>query len=257
MATKQEIDKLKDQVAMSCRIIGMRGVTRGSFGHVSARIPGTDHVLIKAKGPDQEALEFAEAKDVITIDVNGNLVEAPDGLQAPNETIMHLAIYRSRPEVGSVIHSHPDWVVALTACDLPLMPIYGGYDPPGMRMAADGIPVHPSSATIVNDRLGEEFMQSMGENDVCLLRGHGMTTAGRTVEACTSRTLTVYELARMNYLAYAVGEPKPVPDADLEEYASRQREGRDRRRDGASTTGESSFWKYNRKLLARYLGTSS
>ena len=50
MPTQQEINELKDQVATSCRIIGNRGLTRGSFGHVSARIPGTDRVLIKAKG---------------------------------------------------------------------------------------------------------------------------------------------------------------------------------------------------------------
>ena len=252
--TKATINELKEQVAMSSRIIGVRGVTRGSFGHVSARIPGTDHVLIKAKGPDQEALEFAEPKDVITIDIEGGVIEAPEGLQPPNETAMHLAVYRARPEVMSVIHSHPDWVVALTACGLPVIPIFGAYDPPGMRMAADEIPIYPRAVTIVNDELGEDFMRTMGDKDVCFLRGHGMTTAGRSVEDCTSRTLTAYELARMNYLAYAVGDPKPIDDADLEEYARRQSEGGGRRRRGPGTSGESSFWRYNRKLLARYLG---
>jgi hypothetical protein len=53
------IKELREKVAISCRIIGNRGVTRGSFGHVSARIPGTKKILIKAKGPAEEALEFA------------------------------------------------------------------------------------------------------------------------------------------------------------------------------------------------------
>ena len=225
--TRPNIDELKEQVAFSSRIIGFRGVTRGYFGHVSARIPGTDRVLIKAKGPDQEALEFAEPKDVITIDIEGGVVEAPEGLQPPNETAMHLAVYRARPEVMSVIHSHPDWVVALTACGLPVIPIFGAYDPPGMRMAASQIPIYPRAVTIID---------------------------GRSVEDCTSRTLTAYELARMNYLAYAVGDPEPIDDADIEEYARRQSEGGGRRRRGPGTTGESSFWRYNRKLLARYLG---
>ncbi len=239
---------------MSSRIIGVRGVTLGSFWHVSARIPGTDQVLIKAKGPDQEALEFAEPKDVITIDIEGGVIEAPAGLQPPNETAMHLAVYRARPEVMSVIHSHPDWVVALTACDLPVIPIFGAYDPPGMRMAASQIPIYPRAVTIIDDELGEDFMRTMGEADVCFLRGHGMTTAGRSVEDCTSRTLTAYELARMNYLAYAVGDPRPIDDADIDEYARRQGDGRSRRPRGQSSTGESAFWRYNRKLLARYLG---
>jgi ribulose-5-phosphate 4-epimerase/fuculose-1-phosphate aldolase len=254
MSMDKGVDELKEQVAMSCRIIGMRGVTRGSFGHVSARIPGTDRILIKAKGPDQEALEFAEPKDIITLNLDGSTAEAPEGLEAPNESAMHLAVYRARPDVMSVIHSHPDWVVLLTAVDAPLLPIYGGYDPPGMRMADDGIPIYESAATIVDDELGREFQQVMGDNNACLLRGHGMTTAGRSVEDCTSRTLTVYELARMNYMAYAIGEPKSIPDADLAEYARRQSSGRGPNRNRASTTGQSSFWKYNKKLLARYLG---
>ena len=251
MTSKQDREKLREQVATSCRIIGMRGVTRGSFGHVSARVPDTDLVLIKAKGPEEEALEFAEPKDIITINLAGEVLEAPDGLTAPNETAMHLAVFRARPEVGSVIHSHPDWVVVLTACDLPLVPMYGGYDPPGMRMAADGIPIYPNSATIVDDTLGSAFQNVMGAKDACLLRGHGLTTAGRGVEDCTSRTLTIYELARLNYLAYAIGRPHPIPDQDLAEYERRRRENP--RGDRRSRTGESPFWRYNKKLLARQL----
>lgn len=240
MATQQEINDLREKVALSCRIIGARGVTRGSFGHVSARIPGTDRILIKSKGPDEEALEFATVRDIITIDIEGAVLEAPQGLDAPNETAMHLAVYRARSEVMSVIHSHPDWVVALTACEKPLLPIYGAYDPQGMRLCADGIPLYPRSVTIVNDELGQDFMRVMGEKNACLLRGHGMTTAGRSVEECTGRSLTVYELARMNYLAYAVGQPRPVPEADITRGERRPASGaasRGRARRGGPLSG--------------------
>src|SRR4051794_29580329 len=119
--TQQEAD-LKKMVARSCRILGHQGVTRGSFGHVSVRVPGTNRILIKAKGPDEEALEFAAERDVIAIDIDGNVLDAPQGLTAPNETAMHLAVLRRRPEVNCVIHSHPDWVVVLTAANKPLVP---------------------------------------------------------------------------------------------------------------------------------------
>src|SRR2546425_5529848 len=103
MTKTENVKELRKRVALSCRIIGNRGVTKGSFGHVSARIPGTDRILIKSKGPDEEALEFATTRDVITIDIEGAVLEAPNGLEAPNETAMHLAVYRARPEVMSVI----------------------------------------------------------------------------------------------------------------------------------------------------------
>ena len=75
--------------------------------------PGRENrFLIKSKGPQETALEFATTRDIIVIDENADVIEAPDGLQSPNETAMHLAVYRKRPEVNSVIHAHPDWVVS-------------------------------------------------------------------------------------------------------------------------------------------------
>lgn len=241
--------QLREQVATSCRIIGSRGVTKGSFGHVSARVPGTDRILIKAKGPDEEALEFATERDVIVINLAGEVLEAPEGLTAPNETAMHLAVFRARPEVMSVIHSHPDWVVVLTACEKPLVPIYAAYDgSQALRLLTQGVPVYPRSVTIVNDELGAHFMEYMADKKACLLRGHGMTTAGESVEEATSISLNVFELARLNYLAYAIGEPQPIPEQDRTEYLGRSHGGRGRER-GPSSTGESSFWRYQKKLL--------
>ena len=223
--TKAQIQKLREKVALSCRMLGMRRVTKGASGHVSARIPGTDRILIKSKGPDEAAFEFATKKDVITIDLSGNVLEASKGLEAPHETDMHLAVYKSRPEVMSVIHSHPDWVVALTACEKPLLPIYAAYSPSSMRLAVEGIPIYPRSVTIVNEELGKDFMSVMGSKNACLLLGHGMTTAGKSVEEATQISLNVFELARMNYLAYSIGDPKPVPEKDLLEYQQRWEQG--------------------------------
>ena len=124
MTKAQSIKELRKKVAFSCRILGFRGVTQGSFGHVSVRIPGTDRILIKSKGPDEAALQFATEKDIITIDINGKVIEAAKGLDAPHETDMHLAVFKEREDVQSVIHTHPDWVVALTASEKPLLPIF-------------------------------------------------------------------------------------------------------------------------------------
>jgi ribulose-5-phosphate 4-epimerase/fuculose-1-phosphate aldolase len=251
MSELQTIKELREKVALSCRMIGNRGVTRGSFGHVSARIPGTDKILIKAKGPDEEALEFAAERDIILIDIQGNTLEAPPGLEAPQETDMHLAVFRARPEVMSVIHSHPDWVVALTACEKPLLPIYAAYNPPGMRLVLEGIPIYPRSVTVVNEELGKDFMRYMGDKKVCFLRGHGMTTAGQSVEEATSISLNAFELARLNYMAYSIGNPKPVPEEDLREYQSRWQKGTRRGDRQESSTGEPSDWRYNKKLLEK------
>lgn len=251
MTKGQVVGELRKKVALSCRILGNQGVTRGAFGHVSARIPGTDRILIKSKGPNEAALEFATEKDIITIDLQGKVLEGSKGLDSPNETEMHLAVYKARPEVMSVIHTHPDWVVLLTACGKPLLPIYGAYNPPSMRLLLEGIPLYPRSVTIINDELGRDFMQVMGDKKVCLLLGHGMTTAGKSVEETTLISLNVFELARMNYLAYAIGDPRAIPEADIQEYQRRWREGLRKRLEGPSSTGEHPDWRYNVELLKR------
>ena len=242
------IQQLTRQVMFSCRMMGDRGVTRGAFGHVSARIPGTDRILIKSKGPNEEALEFTTEKDIILIDIKGNVLKAAKGKDAPQETPMHLAVYRARPEVMSVIHAHPDWVVALTASEKPLLPIYAAYNPPGLKLLLQGIPVYGRSVTIINDELGEDFIKVMGDKNACLLLGHGMTTAGNSVEDVTLTTLNVFELARLNYMAYAIGTPKPIPQIDIEEYSTRWR---NRVRKADTSTGEHPDWRYFKKLLGR------
>jgi ribulose-5-phosphate 4-epimerase/fuculose-1-phosphate aldolase len=242
--------QLRHDVAVSCRILGHRGVTRGAFGHVSARVPGTDRILIKGRGPGEAALEFTRPRDVITLDLHGRVLEGADGIDSPNETAMHLAVYRARPEVGSVIHTHPDWVVVLTACRKPLLPLFGAYNPPAMRLAVEGLPVYPRSVTIVDDQLGAEFMAVMGDRPACLLHGHGLTTAGPTVQAATATSLAVLELARLNVLAYGIGQPEPVPAEDIAEYRARWRE-EEQRGAGRRPSRSPAAWRYELRLLER------
>jgi len=60
---------------------------------------------VRAIPPNEAALEFTTEKDIITIDLTGKVLEASRGLEAPQETAMHLAVYKARPEVMSVIHT--------------------------------------------------------------------------------------------------------------------------------------------------------
>lgn len=227
-------------------------MTGGTLGHVSARVPGTDRILIKSRGPAVEGMEFATAKDIIVINGEGELLEgAPEGLQQPAETAMHLVLYRKRPEVMSVIHSHPDWVVVLTSAGKPLVPMLNGYDGgSSTRMLMEGCPIYPRSLTITNDELAEDFYNTMQQHRFCLLFGHGMTTAGGSVEEATQTSLTVYEIARLNYLTYAIGTPRAVSEEDTREYGERRQAaggGQDRFRPAPGR--ESAFWTYEKKRL--------
>ena len=149
---------------LACRMIGTRGVSKGSFGHVSARIPGTDVCSSSLRGPTKRRSNLPPSATSSPSICRARCCEAPDGLNAPAETAMHTAIYRARPEVMSVIHSHPLWVVVLTACDKPLVGLYGAYDGANaLRLLEEGLPTYPGTQTIINDELAQDFLTRDGQ----------------------------------------------------------------------------------------------
>lgn len=207
--------RLSELVAQSCRVLGSLSMTHGALGHVSYRLDD-DTFLIKGKGAQEEALRFTEPKDIIRIDFEGNTVDGPEGLRAPSESFIHIAIFMAHPEAKTVIHCHPKAAVVLTACDLELVPLYG-QGRPGAMLAIEGVPTYQRSHRILSLEMGKEFVDVMGDHKVALMRGHGISVYGSGVEDASVRALALNELLTMNYEARAVGVPKPIPEGDHED----------------------------------------
>ena len=136
--------ELGERVANACRVLGALDLTPGTLGHASARIPGTDRILIRARGPAELGMRYTSADQVIEITIDGRRTAAADpaardGLAAPLEVHIHTELYRARPEIHGVVHVHPQIPVLLSICDQPLQPIYGAYDPHGLRLLLDGL----------------------------------------------------------------------------------------------------------------------
>ena len=102
-----DLSQLRELVARSCRVLGKLNLTKEPSGHVSARIPGEDGVLIKARGPEESGLRFVTARDIITVDIAGKKVAGDDGLETPQEVFIHTWLYKTRPDVQCVVHVHP------------------------------------------------------------------------------------------------------------------------------------------------------
>ena len=203
-------------VAAAARLLGRLGLTQGALGHVSSRIEGSERMWIKSKGPEEVGLRYTEEEDVIEVDFDCNAISDRGGLRPPSESFIHSWIYKLHPEVGSVIHLHPAHAVLLTICDKPIKPIYGAFGG-GARIAIDGVPTYPRSVRVLDDERGEEFAKFMSGKKVGLMRGHGVTVTGATVQDAAVRAVEFDELATMNYRAYLLGEPQSISDADIEE----------------------------------------
>jgi ribulose-5-phosphate 4-epimerase/fuculose-1-phosphate aldolase len=237
---KDGSDDLKERVAAACRVMGRLHLTREPAGHISARVPGTDHILIKARGESESGVRYTTSDDIITVDADGKALDASAGFVAPREVFIHTWMYKTRPDVNSVIHMHPSTVVAFTIVDRPLLPVYGAYDPASLSLWIKGIPNYDRSVLISNDKLGEELAGAIGDSDVIMMRGHGITTCGDTVEAAGMNAILINELAEMNYKALLIGTPRAIPDEDLAEFKERL---------GGRRAGAGAAWDTYRKMV--------
>jgi L-fuculose-phosphate aldolase len=237
-----DVSKLRERVAQACRILGKLNLTKEPSGHVSARLPGEDKVLIKARGPEESGLRFVKARDIITVDFNGKKVAGDDGLESPQEVFIHTWLYKTRPDVQCVVHVHPLTVVLFTICNKPLLPLYGAYDPSGLRLLVEGLASYPRSITVSNEKLGEEFAQAMGNKSACLMRGHGITSAGPNVEEATLTAIKLNDAAVINYQAALLGAPQAIPQEDIDVMVGKSR-GADK------SVHANSNWRYYCRLL--------
>jgi 3,4-dihydroxyphthalate decarboxylase len=210
------LGKLRLEVARACRVLAVNGLVDDILGHVSAR--ADEHrLLVRCRGPHERGVLFTTPADIRLVDLDGTL-DPGDGYQVPNELPIHTEVLRQRPDVHAVVHAHPPAVVAIGLCEIPLQPIFGAFNIPAMRLAEAGIPTYPRAVLIRRQALAADMLASMGDKDVCLLRGHGIVTAGANVAHAVLRALDVYTLARMSLdVVRAGGRLQPLPPEDLAE----------------------------------------
>ena len=246
------MNELRDLVARSCRIIGMLELSNPTQGHVSTRIPGEDKILIRARGPMEAGLYYTTPDEVITVGFDGKLIEGPAGLAVPQEVFIHTEMYRARPEINSVIHIHPSTVVLFTICDVPLLPILGSYNPSALDLIINNrISQYDRSILIRDSALGRELASAVGVTDVCMMRSHGITSVGRDVQEATINAINLYDLAKMNYQARLLGEPRPIRDDDMAVFRNmRSKEVPTPEKPGRPSDMVYSLWRFYSRRLA-------
>lgn len=223
MTQYADIEALKARLAQACRVLGRLDLTKAATGHASARLPGTDRIFIRARGPEETGVRYTEAEQIIEVDWDGRAVGASAGLKPPLEVFIHTEMYRRRADIGAVVHMHPASVVACTVTDTQLLPIYGAYDPRGAQMAIDVIPTYPRAILIDSPALGAEFAAAQGRSSACLMRGHGATTVAAQIEDAALNMILINELAQMNLLARQLGAQKPISTEDQAAISSLER----------------------------------
>ncbi len=183
------------EIVTACKVLTWFRIVEG-FGHVSARIPGTDRIVITPR----RALGLVTEGELVELDMDGRQVAGELG-RPPLEAIMHLAVYKRRPEVMGIARGHPRHVAAYACAGAP-MPISHGFGAnlgPVVRCTAEPF-------LVANPDLAEQVADAIGTDaEAVMLHSNGMLSVGQSVPHACVQALFMEETAELQLAAKAAG----------------------------------------------------
>ena len=212
-AVDETVQALRATVADLHGELTRYGLVVWTAGNVSARVPGQDLMVIKPSGISYDEIS---AETMVVTDLNGALVA---GERNPSsDTAAHAYVYRHRADVGGVVHTHSPYATAWAARGEPI--------PCVLTMLADefggDVPVGPF-ALIGDDSIGRGIVDTLAgsRSPAVLMAGHGPFTIGSDARAAVKAAVLLEEVARTVHLAYQLGRPARLQQADIDRLYER------------------------------------
>jgi L-ribulose-5-phosphate 4-epimerase len=212
MSTEAE---LRQQLADVCRVL-FRLHLVDYMGHPSVRIPGTDHVLIKPRHSMRiRAQDAIRPADMAVIDLDGNHLAGEH--PPPSELFIHTAVYRVRPDVQAVVHTHQPMATVMSIAAAPILPV--------LHVEGDlverPVPLWPHAMLVTTNELGAELASTLGDHAVALLQGHGVVSVAATPAEAALHAIHLEHLAEANWRVLAMGrQPRVIPPEELRQRAA-------------------------------------
>jgi len=193
---------LIEDLVVANRVLVRYGVLDG-MGHVSVRhnLDPNRFLLSRSRAP-----ELVTTDDILEYDLHGNAVDL-QGRAQYTERYIHAEIYKARPDVHAVVHSHAPAVIPFGVSDVPLRPIY--------QMAShmlDGIPVFEirddfgmTDMLVTSPERGRSLVKALGDSASVLMRGHGIAVTGPTIRHAVGRSIYTQINADLQLKAISLG----------------------------------------------------
>jgi ribulose-5-phosphate 4-epimerase/fuculose-1-phosphate aldolase len=203
-----------DDLVVANHILVNEGVLDG-FGHISVRNErNPEHFLIaRSMAPG-----LVTAEDIVSCDLEGN-VHDEQGRHTYVERFIHSEIYRSRPDVMAVIHSHSPAIITFGVTGARLRPIchmsgFLGAQVPVFEIRNAG--GENTDLLIRNQALGKALAKDLAGNSVALLRGHGNVVVGHSIQQVVFRAIYTENNAKLQSEAMRQGEVNFLTDGEAE-----------------------------------------
>jgi len=224
------LNELKENVALANRTLHHQGLTT-YLGHASARINDTDRILIKPR--PHISMDRVTADMLMTLDLEGNVIDAPKGAIIPAEWSLHTEIYKARSDVNGVVHTHQKWCTMFGIAGVTILPVH---HPGHASSVVPPYPVYEESYAIVTEvQQAKVVAEILGNAVGCHLQTHGMVFVGASIQAAITNAINAEHQAEMNWLAMQVGEREHIPMLNLRSMVdSRFITREDERRDGVA-----------------------
>lgn len=204
--------ELREGICAVSRRMSESGLVMGTAGNVSVRTPDGD-VLVSPSGLDYMLME---PEDVVLVNLEAEVLE---GSFAPSvETPMHTGIYRLRPEVSGVVHTHARYSTTLACLGWDIPPVHYM-----LAVISDDARVPLARyATYGTEELARNAGEALGDSHgACLLSNHGTIAVGTSLEQAYSRTEVLEEMAEIYYRARAAGDPVLLSQDQIAEVAAK------------------------------------
>jgi L-ribulose-5-phosphate 4-epimerase len=196
------LEKLRREVCRWNQELPRNGLVAWTSGNVSGRDPKTGLIVIKPSGVVYDALT---PENMVIVDPDGKRIEGK--LNPSVDTPTHLYIYKQRPDVGGIVHTHSNFATAFAAVGKPIPAIltaicdeFGGPIPVG------------KFAPIGGEEIGREVVRAIGGSPAILMQNHGVFTIGKDAGSAVKAAVMVEDVARTVFYAMQIGKPIAIPN---------------------------------------------
>ena len=202
--TKQEI---KLQICDICNKMWQLGWVAANDGNVSVKI--SDNEIIAT--PTGISKSFITPEKLVTIDMDGNILEAEEGYRPSSETKMHLCCYKEREDVGSVIHAHPPGATSFAVAHVHM----DNYSMIESIIAIGSVPITPYGTPSTNE-VPDAIRPYLQKHDVMLLENHGALTVGADLLTAYYRMESLELWAKLELNARILGGVKELSRENID-----------------------------------------